>query len=58
MSPHDVKRVPEDEIVLWKTNHLHGIYNLQIEEIVGSKKSYQWLEKAGLKHNTELIMAA
>lgn len=34
-------------------------YNLQIEEVVDSKKSYQGLEKASLKHDTdELIMAA
>ena len=37
----------------------HGMYHRQIEEVADIKKSYQWLEKAGLKDSTEaLIMAA
>ena len=38
---------------------LHGMYYRQIEEVADFGKSYQWVEKAGLKSSTEaLIMAA
>ncbi|XP_015259534.1 PREDICTED: protein NLRC3-like [Cyprinodon variegatus] len=43
----------------WRDKPLHGVYHRQIEEVADIKKSYLWLEKAGLKDNTEaLIMAA
>ena len=38
---------------------LHGMYHLQTEEMADIRKTYQWLEKDGLKDSTEtLIMAA
>ncbi|TWW62315.1 hypothetical protein D4764_04G0009620 [Takifugu flavidus] len=38
---------------------LHGMYHRQIEEVADFEKTYQWLEKAGLKDSTEaLLMAA
>lgn len=43
----------------WKDKPLHGMYHRQIEEVADIEKTYQWLEKAGLKDSTEaLIMAA
>ncbi len=49
----------EDEEPSWRDKPLHGVYHRQIEEVADIKKSYQWLEKAGLKDSTEaLIMAA
>ncbi|TWW77451.1 hypothetical protein D4764_12G0008410 [Takifugu flavidus] len=33
----------------WKDKPLHGMYHQQIEEVAHIKKTYQWLEKAGLK---------
>ena len=32
---------------------LHGMYHRQIEEVADIKKSYQWLENAGLIDSTE-----
>ena len=38
---------------------LHGMYHRQIVEVADIRKSYQWLEKAGLTDSTEaLILAA
>ncbi|KAF7652027.1 hypothetical protein LDENG_00102410 [Lucifuga dentata] len=49
----------EQEETSWKTKPLHGMYYQQIEGVADIMKSYQWLEKAGLKDSTEaLIMAA
>ena len=49
----------EEEEPSWRDKPLHGMYHRQIEEVADIKKSYQWLEKAGLKDSTEaLIMAA
>ncbi|KAF7649568.1 hypothetical protein LDENG_00139440 [Lucifuga dentata] len=49
----------EQEETSWKTKPLHGMYHQQIEGVADITKSYQWLEKTGLKDNTEtLIMAA
>lgn len=43
----------------WKDKPLHGLYHRQIVEVADITKSYQWLEKAGLKDRTEtLILAA
>ncbi|TWW61005.1 hypothetical protein D4764_05G0010950 [Takifugu flavidus] len=37
----------------------HGMYHRQIEEAADIEKTYQWLEKVGLKDSTEaLLMAA
>lgn len=49
----------QDEEPSWRDKPLYGMYHRQIEEVADIKKSYQWLEKAGLKDSTEaLIMAA
>ena len=49
----------EEEKPSWRNKPLHGMYHQQIDEVVDIKKTYQWLEKAGLKDSTEaLIMAA
>ena len=49
----------EDEQSTWRDKSLHGMYHCQIEEVADIKKSYQWLENAGLTDSTEaLIMAA
>ncbi|KAF7642861.1 hypothetical protein LDENG_00249410 [Lucifuga dentata] len=49
----------EQEETSWKTKPLHGTYHRQIEGVTDITKSYQCLEKAGLKDSTEaLIMAA
>ena len=39
----------EEEEPSWRDKPLHGMYHRQIEEVADIKKSYQWLEKAGLK---------
>ncbi|KAF7643929.1 hypothetical protein LDENG_00230900 [Lucifuga dentata] len=39
----------EQEETSWKTKPLHGMYHRQIEGVADIMKSYQWLEKAGLK---------
>ncbi|KAF7640632.1 hypothetical protein LDENG_00028300 [Lucifuga dentata] len=47
----------EQEETSWKTKPLNGMYHRQT--VADITKSYQWLEKAGLKDSTEaLIMAA
>ncbi|XP_068176488.1 uncharacterized protein [Antennarius striatus] len=49
----------EEEETTWRDKPLHGMYYRQIEEVAGIKKTYQWLNKAGLTDSTEaLIMAA
>ena len=52
----------EDEVQeepSWQDKPLHGMYHRNITEVADLKKSYQWLERAGLKDSTEaLIMAA
>ena len=43
----------------WTKKPLHGMYHQQTEEVADIVKTYQWLEKAGLKDTTEpLIMTA
>ncbi|XP_051920732.1 uncharacterized protein LOC127600296 isoform X1 [Hippocampus zosterae] len=43
----------------WEGKPLHGMYHRTITEVADLKKSYQWLERAGLKDSTEaLILAA
>ena len=43
----------------WHSKALHGMYHRQIAEVADIRKSYQWLEKAGLADSTEaLILAA
>ena len=49
----------EEEQTTWRDKPLHGMYHRQIEEVADIEKTYQWLEKAGLRDSTEaLIMAA
>ena len=49
----------EGEELSWENKPLHSTYHRQIEEVADIEKSYQWLEKAGLKDSIEaLIMAA
>ena len=49
----------EPEGSSWSDKPLYGMYHRQIEEVADIRKTYQWLEKAGLKHSTEaLIMTA
>ena len=56
MNGGTLKEITEEE---WHTKALHGMYHRQISEVADLGKSYQWLEKAGLKDSTEaLIMAA
>uniref|UniRef100_A0A3B3HW39 Reverse transcriptase domain-containing protein n=1 Tax=Oryzias latipes TaxID=8090 RepID=A0A3B3HW39_ORYLA len=43
----------------WEDKPLHGMYHRTITEVADIKKSYQWLERAGLQDSTEaLILAA
>lgn len=53
---------PEEEVLegpSWQDKPLHGAYHRNITEVADIKKSYQWLERAGLKDSTEaLILAA
>uniref|UniRef100_A0A3B3HR86 Carbohydrate sulfotransferase n=1 Tax=Oryzias latipes TaxID=8090 RepID=A0A3B3HR86_ORYLA len=43
----------------WEDKPLHGMYHWTITEVADIKKSYQWLERAGLQDSTEaLILAA
>ncbi|KAI3356768.1 hypothetical protein L3Q82_003449 [Scortum barcoo] len=42
--------------VSWVDKLLHGMYHRQIEEVADIRKSYQWLEKAGLKDSTEVLI--
>ncbi|XP_051931065.1 uncharacterized protein LOC127607055 [Hippocampus zosterae] len=43
----------------WEDKPLHGMYHRTITEVADLKKSYQWLERTGLKDSTEaLILAA
>uniref|UniRef100_A0A3P9JW03 Protein kinase domain-containing protein n=1 Tax=Oryzias latipes TaxID=8090 RepID=A0A3P9JW03_ORYLA len=43
----------------WEDKSLHGMYHRTITEVADIKKSYQWLERAGLQDSTEaLILAA
>ena len=49
----------EPEGLSWTDKPLHAMYHRQIEEVAEIRKTYQWLEKAGLKASTDaLIMAA
>ncbi|XP_055368940.1 uncharacterized protein LOC129604854 [Betta splendens] len=53
----------EDEMLeegpSWEDKPLHGMYHRNITEVADLNKSYQWLERAGLKDSTEaLILAA
>ncbi|XP_051929435.1 uncharacterized protein LOC127605701 [Hippocampus zosterae] len=57
------QRGTEDEALVegpsWEDKSLHGMYHRTITEVADLKKSYQWLERAGLKDSTEaLILAA
>ena len=49
----------QPEEMPWHSKALHGMYHRQIVEVADIRKSYQWLEKAGLADSTEaLILAA
>uniref|UniRef100_A0AAV2MRB2 Uncharacterized protein n=1 Tax=Knipowitschia caucasica TaxID=637954 RepID=A0AAV2MRB2_KNICA len=60
----ECRRQWRDEEVLevnpsWEDKPLHGMYHRSIAEVADLKKSYQWLERAGLQDSPEaLIMAA
>ena len=45
----------EEEELSWKDN---GMYHRQIEEVAEIERSYQWIEKAGLKDSTEALIMA
>ena len=49
-------RDEEPEGPSWKDKPLHGMYHRQIEEVADMEKTYQWLEKAGLKDSTEALL--
>lgn len=50
--------VPQEQSS-WKNKPLHGKFHQQITKVADLSKTYQWLEKADLKDNTEaLILAA
>ena len=52
-------RDEEPEGPSWKDKPLHGMYHRQMKEVSDMEKTYQWMEKAGLKDSTEaLLMAA
>ena len=42
----------EEERSSWRNKPLHRMYHQQIEEVADIKKTYQWLEKAGLRDST------
>ncbi len=42
----------------WQDKPLHSMYHRQIEEVADIGKSYQWLERAGLKDSTEALIIA
>lgn len=42
----------------WQDKPLHSMYHQSIEEVADFRKSYQWLEKAGLKGSTEALIIA
>lgn len=47
------------EIPSWEDKPLYDMYHRNINEVADFRKSYQWLDKSGLKNSTEvLIMAA
>ena len=49
----------EEERPSRRDKPLHGMYQQQREEVADIIKTYQWLETAGVRDNTEaLIMAA
>lgn len=49
----------QEEEQSWTITPLRGMYYRQREEVADIKKSYQWMEKNGLKDCTEaLIMGA
>jgi len=48
----------EEEEPSKKDKPLHSMYHRQIEVVPDIEKSYQWLEKAGLKDSTEALNVA
>lgn len=42
----------------WMTQPLHGVYHWVMEKATNVKKSYQYLEKAGLGEITEIMIMA
>ena len=46
----------EEERPSWKDKPLYGLY--QIEEGADIKRTYQWLEKAGLRDSSEALIMA
>ena len=55
----EIVQEEEGEEPSWKDKPLHSMYHKQIEEVADIEKSYQWLEKTGLRDSTEaLIMSA
>ena len=46
----------EDEVQegpSWQDKPLHGMYHRNITEVADIRKTYQWIERAGLKDSTE-----
>ena len=48
----------EPERLSWTDKPLHGMYYHQTEEVADIRKTYQWLEKAGLKDSTDALIIA
>ena len=51
----------EDEVQeepSWQDKPLHGMYHRNITEVTDTRKSYQWLERAGLKDSIEALTIA
>ena len=42
----------------WRDKPLHRMNHQHIEKVANIKKKYQWLEKAGLRDSTELLILA
>ncbi|KAL4005205.1 hypothetical protein ACER0C_004918 [Sarotherodon galilaeus] len=52
------KNDEEEKEPSWKDRSLHGMYHRQIAEVADIQKSYQILDKAGLKDSTEALILA
>ncbi|XP_065327969.1 polymeric immunoglobulin receptor-like [Pelmatolapia mariae] len=58
-SEQDINSLIPTTRIFMEGQALHGTYHWQIKKVGDIQKSYQWLDKAGLKDSTEaLIMAA
>ncbi len=49
----ETNNAEEEDESSWRDKPLHGIYHRRTEEVDDNKKSYKWLEKAGLKDSTQ-----